>query len=91
MTKLINLGEQARLAQAVRVLEYLAGRVDPPVLLPALAAEVTGDTKALNHGTATSTLVLRALAARAGADKLAARRRPRRPGRLVPRHATLVW
>ena len=62
LTKLINTGEQARLGQAVRVLEYLAGRQDTPVLLPTLAADVTGDTKALNHGTLLSTLVLRALA-----------------------------
>ena len=62
LTKLINQGEQARLGHAVRVLEYLAGRRDAPVLLPALAAAVTGDTKALNHGALLSTLVLRALA-----------------------------
>lgn len=66
LTRLINLGEQARLDQAVRVLEYLGGRAGAPVLLPALAAEVTGDTKALNHGTFTATLVLRALAIKAG-------------------------
>jgi uncharacterized protein (TIGR02679 family) len=66
LTKLINTGEQARLGQAVRVLEYLAGRQDTPVLLPALAADVTGDTKALNHGTLLSTLVLRALAVKTG-------------------------
>jgi len=66
LTKLINQGEQARIGQAVRVLEYLAGRAGAPVLLPALAAEVTGDTKALNHGTVLSTLVLRALATKAG-------------------------
>jgi uncharacterized protein (TIGR02679 family) len=66
LTKLINQGERARLGQAVRVLEYLAGRRDAPVLLPALAADVTGDTKALNHGTLLSTLVLRALAVKAG-------------------------
>lgn len=66
LTKLINTGEQARLGQAVRVLEYLAGRQHAPVLLPALAAEVTGDTKALNHGTLLSTLVLRALAVKTG-------------------------
>lgn len=66
LTRLINLGEQARLSQAVRVLEYLASRAGTPVLLPALAAEVTGDTKALNHGTFTATLVLRALAIKAG-------------------------
>jgi uncharacterized protein (TIGR02679 family) len=66
VTRLVNIGEQARLAHAVGVLEYLAGRADLPVLLPALAAEVTGDTKALNHGTFASTLVLRALALKAG-------------------------
>jgi uncharacterized protein (TIGR02679 family) len=66
LTKLINQGQQARLGQAVRVLEYLAGRRDAPVLLPALAADVTGDTKALNHGTLLSTLVLRALAIKTG-------------------------
>jgi uncharacterized protein (TIGR02679 family) len=66
LTKLINTGEQARLGQAIRVLEYLAGRTDVPVLLPALAADVTGDTKALNHGTTLSTLVLRALAIKTG-------------------------
>ncbi len=66
LTKLINQGEQARLGQAVRVLEYLAGRQGAPVLLPALAADVTGDTKALNHGTLLSTLVLRALAIKTG-------------------------
>jgi uncharacterized protein (TIGR02679 family) len=66
LTKLINQGEQARLGQAVRVLEYLARRRDAPVLLPALAADVTGNTKALNHGTLLSTLVLRALAVKTG-------------------------
>jgi uncharacterized protein (TIGR02679 family) len=67
LTRLINQDEQARLGQAVRVLEYLAGRAGAPILLPVLAADVTGDTKALNHGTVLSTLVLRALAARTGA------------------------
>lgn len=66
LTKLINQGEQARLGQAVRVLEYVAGRAGVPVMLPALAAEVTGDTKALGQGTVLSTLVLRALAVRTG-------------------------
>jgi uncharacterized protein (TIGR02679 family) len=66
LTKLVNQGEQARLGHAVRVLEYLAGRRDAPVLLPALAADVTGDTKALNHGALLSTLVLRALAIKTG-------------------------
>jgi uncharacterized protein (TIGR02679 family) len=66
LTKLITAGEQARFGQAVRVLEYLDSRSDGPVLLPALAADVTGDTKALNHGTVLSTLVLRALASKTG-------------------------
>src|SRR5262249_3215437 len=69
LTKLINTGEQARLGHAVRVLEYLAGRQDAPVLLPTLAADVTGDTKALNHGTLLSTLVLRALAVKTGTGR----------------------
>lgn len=69
LTKLLNQGGQGQLAAAVRVLERVAVRSGPPVLLPALAAEVTGDTKALNHGTVLSTLVLRALAARAGAGR----------------------
>ena len=66
LTKLITAGEQARFGQAVRVLEYLDSRSGGPVLLPALAADVTGDTKALNHGTVLSTLVLRALAIKTG-------------------------
>ena len=69
LTKLIKQGEQARLAQAVRVLEHVAGRAGSPVPLPALAAEVTGDTKTLNPGTVLSTLVLRALAAKAGVSR----------------------
>jgi uncharacterized protein (TIGR02679 family) len=69
LTKLARSGDQARVRQAVRVLEYLSGRPGRPILLPALAAEVTGDTKALNHGTVLSTLVLRALATKTGADR----------------------
>jgi uncharacterized protein (TIGR02679 family) len=69
VTKLVRQGEQNRLGQAVRVLESLARRAGAPVLLPELAADVTGDTKALNHGTVLSTLVLRALALRAGAGR----------------------
>jgi len=65
LTKLVNAGEAARVGQAVRVLEALARRAEP-VQLAELAAGVTGDTKALNHGTALATLVLRALALRAG-------------------------
>jgi uncharacterized protein (TIGR02679 family) len=40
-----------------------------PIALPALAAHMTGDTKALNNGTGLSTLVLRALAVRAGVGR----------------------
>jgi uncharacterized protein (TIGR02679 family) len=69
LTKLITAGEQARFGQAVRVLEYLDRRSGGPVLLPALAADVTGDTKALNHGTAVSTLLLRALASKTGVSR----------------------
>jgi uncharacterized protein (TIGR02679 family) len=47
-----------------------------PIALPALAAQITGDTKALNHGTGLGTLVLRALALRA---------RVARPGSAVER------
>ena len=69
LTKLIKAGEQTRFGQAVRVLEYLDSRSGSPVLLPALAADVTGDTKTLNHGTALSTLVLRALAIKTGVGR----------------------
>ncbi len=69
LTKLIKAGERARFGQAVRVLEYLGRRTGGPVLLPALAAGVTGDTKALSHGTVVSTLVLRALALKTGAAR----------------------
>jgi Protein of unknown function N-terminus (DUF3323)/Protein of unknown function C-terminus (DUF2399) len=40
-----------------------------PIALPALAAQITGDTKALNHGTGLGTLVLRALALQAGVPR----------------------
>lgn len=70
LTKLVNTADQARFGQAVRVLEAVARR-DAPVLLQALAAEVTGDTHALDHGTTLSTLVLRGLAARLGVARAA--------------------
>jgi uncharacterized protein (TIGR02679 family) len=55
---------------AVHVLEYLAGRpAGFPIALPALAAQITGDTKALNPGTTLTTLVLRALALREGVPR----------------------
>lgn len=68
LTRLVNAGEAERVGQAVRVLEALAGRAEP-VQLAELAAAVTGDTKALNHGTALATLVLRALALRTGVGR----------------------
>jgi hypothetical protein len=64
MTRLVNVGEQWRVGQAVRVLEVLEARAGVPVQLAELAAEVTGDTKTLNHGTTLCTLVMRALALR---------------------------
>ena len=77
LTRLATQGDGGLLGQAVRVLEFLDGRAAGglpsggmagagPIALPALAAQITGDTKALNHGTGLSTLVLRALAIRAG-------------------------
>ena len=64
LTRLAAQGDAEVLGQAVRVLEFLAGRMPDaaPIALPALAAHITGDTKVLNHGTALATLVLRALA-----------------------------
>ena len=68
ITRLANTGDTTALGQAVRVLEHLAARPAsaPPVALPALAAHITGDTKALNHGTTLATLIMRALALREG-------------------------
>jgi uncharacterized protein (TIGR02679 family) len=63
-----DAGGRRELAQAVPVLEDLAGRpAGRAVMLGALAEAVTGDPAALNDGTALSALVLSALAARAGA------------------------
>lgn len=71
LTRLAPPGQKSWLTQAVRVLEYLAGRADGtgPIALPALAAQLTGDPKSLNHGSTLSTLVLRALALKAGAGR----------------------
>ena len=68
VTRLANAGDTTALGEAVRVLEYLAGQPEDalPVALPALAAHITGDTKALSHGTALATLVMRGLALREG-------------------------
>src|ERR1700683_2619840 len=69
MTRLASSGDPV--GQAVRVLEFLAGRpaTAGTIELPALAVRLTGDTKALNHGSTLSTLVLRALALRSGTGR----------------------
>ena len=68
LTKLVNAADAVRVGQAARVLEAIERRAEP-VQLAELAAATTGDTKALNHGTTLATLVLRALAIRAGISK----------------------
>ena len=71
LTRLANQGDAMVLGQAVRVLEYIEARsaTAAPIALPALAAQITGDTKALNHGTTLATLILRALALRASVSR----------------------
>lgn len=68
VTRLVRRGDGALLAQASAVLEFLEHRPADrtPVMLPALAAEVTHDTKALNDDTPLAGLVVRALALHAG-------------------------
>jgi len=68
LTKLVNTADADRAGQAARVLEAIERRAEP-VQLAELAAATTGDTKALNHGTTLSTLVLRALAIRASTSR----------------------
>ena len=79
LSRLATHGDARLLGQAVRVLEFLDGRPAGagPMALPALAAQITGNTKALNQGTGLGTLVLRALALQAGVPRpgLAAERR----------------
>lgn len=65
---LARSGEAGLVGQAVAVLEAMDGRPEP-VLLSALAAEVTGEPAALECGTTLSALVLRALAARLGEEQ----------------------
>src|SRR5487761_784619 len=72
LTRLVNSGETAQVRLAARVLEWVERRNElraAPTQLAELAATITGDTKALNHGTALATLVLRGLAFRLGADR----------------------
>lgn len=68
VTRLAHTADSTALGQAVRALEYLAARPAnaAPIALPALAAHITGDTKALNHGTTLATLIMRALILREG-------------------------
>ncbi len=68
ITRLAKLDDARALGEAVRILEFLAARQADasPVALPALAARMTGDTKALNHGSTLATLIMRALALREG-------------------------
>jgi uncharacterized protein (TIGR02679 family) len=68
LTRLVNAAEAERIGQAARVIEAVEQRTEP-VQLAELAAAMTGDTKALNHGTTLATLVLRALAIRASVGK----------------------
>jgi uncharacterized protein (TIGR02679 family) len=72
LTRLVNAGEANHVRQAARVLEWVERRIEfaaAPAQLAELAATITGDTKALNHGTTLATLVLRALALRLGTDR----------------------
>lgn len=72
VTKLVNAGDPDPLLQPVRVLEWVDQRIElraAPMQLAELAATITGDTKALAPGTALSSLVLRALAARQGVPR----------------------
>jgi uncharacterized protein (TIGR02679 family) len=72
VTRLVNADETDQLRQAARVLEWVERRTElkaAPAQLAELAATITGDTKALNHGSGLGTLVLRALAFRLGAER----------------------
>jgi uncharacterized protein (TIGR02679 family) len=72
VTRLVNAGETDQVRLAARVLEWVERRTElkaAPTQLAELAATITGDTKALNHGSGLGTLVLRALAFRLGAER----------------------
>jgi uncharacterized protein (TIGR02679 family) len=72
LTRLVNAEDTRQVGQAARVLEWIERRNElkaAPTQLADLAATITGDTMALNHGTPLATLVLRALAFRLGAQR----------------------
>ena len=72
LNRLVNADEARQLEQAVRVLEWVERRTNlkaAPAQLGELAATITGDPRALAHGTTLATLVLRALAFRIGAER----------------------
>jgi len=72
LTRLVNTGEAGQMRQATRVLEWIERRTQlraAPTQLAELAATITGDTKALDHGAVLAALVLRALAFRLGAQR----------------------
>lgn len=71
LTRLVRRDDGRLLALAVRVLERLHGRDDAAAIpLTVLAEWTCGDTKALLPGSPLATLVLRALALRAGLDSV---------------------
>jgi uncharacterized protein (TIGR02679 family) len=72
LNRMVNTGEAAQVQQATRVLEWVEQRLElkaEPTQLAELAATITGNARALNHGTALAALVLRALAFRLGAER----------------------
>jgi uncharacterized protein (TIGR02679 family) len=72
LTRLVNSDDIGQLRQAARVLEWIEQRIElkaAPAQLAELSATITGDTKALGHGTPLGMLVLRALAFRLGAER----------------------
>lgn len=69
LTRSVRRGGTRAVENAVRALELMpADEGSPPMPLPVLAELAAGDTKALIPGSPTATLVLRALAYRAGQD-----------------------
>jgi uncharacterized protein (TIGR02679 family) len=72
LTRLVGSDDIGQLRQAARVLEWVEQRIElkaAPAQLAELSATITGDTRALGHGTPLGMLVLRALAFRLGAER----------------------